>query len=210
MSKFPKPDFALKGNKIEINLQPLSVQTKQEIEAKTNSSYILYTTILYIFIIGVMFLIFFGYINDFDFFVQMKTYNNIVNNINTFGKLVTQITQQQTAINKQRFFNQLEPLSQYYCYDMGSYYVASLLNSEYLPTFIRRGDGDIWRVSKAANVDIAASQFCLYIINNYSDNMITCGNDYYSKLGISGYLEGQLADCNIITDKMFVYVDSLI
>jgi competence protein ComGC len=197
-----------KQNKIEINIQPLSVQAKNAIKAKTNYSYSLYTTILYILIISIMFIIFIAYVNDVDFFVQMKTYNNIVNNINNFGSLVKQITIQQAALNKQRFFGKYSLLSQYKCYDMGTYYVAALLDSSFLPTFIRRGSGDIWRVNKAATIDLPASQFCLYLISQYNDNNLQCGNDYYAKLGISGYLEGQLNDCNIITDKMYTLINA--
>jgi hypothetical protein len=196
----------LKENKIEILIEPLSVQAKNSIEAKTNYSYQLYSVLIYIFIIGVIFTIFICYINDVDFFVQMKVYNNIVNNINTFANLIKQVSTQQSAINKQRFFNNYNQFSQYSCYDMGSYYVASLLGNNYLPSFIRRGNGDIWRINKAASIDVAASQFCLYVINQYNDNIIECGNDYYKKLGISGFLEGQLSDCNRITDKMYALI----
>ena len=178
----------MKDNKIVITVNPLTVQTKNAIEAKSNHKYQIYSNILYLFTIGIIFAIFVCYINDVDFFVQMKTYNNIINNINTYGELVKQITAQQTSINKQRFFNNYSQFSQYNCYDMGSYYVAALLDSNYLPSFIRRGVGDIWRINKAASVDLAASQFCLYIINQYNDNVIECGNDSYAKIGISGYL----------------------
>jgi len=190
-------------NKIEIILEPLSIQTKNAIEAKTNYSYILYSSIMYIMILSIIFVILICYINDIDFFVQMKTYNNIVNNINSYGNLVSQITDQQIAINKKKFFNNYSQFSQYNCYDMGTYYVAGLLNSNYLPSFIRRGNGDIWRITKASNIDLPASQFCLYIINQYNDNIIECGKDYYQKLGISGYLENSLSDCNRITDIMY-------
>lgn len=73
-------------------------------------------------------------------------------------------------------------------YDFGSYYAAMRINNvTYLPEFIKRGNGDVWKVNKAATVDVSAQQFTRYLILNYSNNYLTCGIDMYNILGYGGY-----------------------
>jgi hypothetical protein len=74
------------------------------------------------------------------------------------------------------------------CLDFDNYYVVGRISSEnYLPEFIKRGDSGPWMIKKLNKKDVAAQQFCLYILTKYANNTITCGLKMYEKLGYSGY-----------------------
>ena len=90
-------------------------------------------------------------------------------------------------------------------YDFGTYYTALRLNSAtYLPEFIRRGNGDIWKVNKAADKDTSALQFTKYLIYTNSSNTITCGLDMYNKLGYGGYFNSN-HPCQLALDVLLQY-----
>lgn len=189
-------------DRIVITLDPISVEQKRLLEANTNFFSTMFLMIFYIVVLSLIILIYVLYTNNYAPFVVLKDYNAIVRSINTYSILVDEITSQESKENHIKF-NATTKFNRFTCIDMGSYYVSVMLNNEYLPTFIRRGNGDIWRVSKAAAKDDAALQFCNYISTAYMDNYITCGNDMFKKIGISGYLDDTTSDCNMISNILY-------
>lgn len=101
------------------------------------------------------------------------------------------ITKNKTAIesNKGRLlYLSNKNVSNLQCLDFGNYYaVGRLSKQEYLPEFIKRGNSGPWVIKKANVIDESAKQFCNYVLNKYSDNLITCGLKMYEELGYSGY-----------------------
>lgn len=101
------------------------------------------------------------------------------------------ITKNKTAIETDKgrlVFLSNKNVSTLQCLDFGNYYaVGKLSNIDYLPEFIKRGNSGPWIIKKANINDESAKQFCTFVLNKYSDNIITCGLKMYEEIGYSGY-----------------------
>lgn len=159
-----------------------------------NAKFIRYKNLLS-FILSIIFiiistLIFMLQIYDWDPIVQLNRFRRIKNNIGNWRKLIID----KTAIEIKR--GQIQSLRlkleayDYHCYDYGNFYSAIKLNSiNFLPSFIMRGNGDVWRFKKAAPIDLSAKQFCQYIIYKNNNTEYTCGLDMFDNIGFSGWFE---------------------
>jgi hypothetical protein len=125
-----------------------------------------------------------------DPLTQLEKFKRIKRNIGSWRQLILEKTDIEVTRGRSRAL-QLNPRSfDYSCYDYGNFYAALRLNpTTFLPEFILRGIGDVWRFRKAAEIDIPAKQFCEYIILNGNYSTAQCGIDMFNKLGYSGYFE---------------------
>lgn len=81
-------------------------------------------------------------------------------------------------------------LFEFRCVNFGAYFLPARLDrATYLPQAVRRGRGDGWMIKKAAATDLSASQFCDFVLDNYSGNVITCGTEMFNEIGYGGYFE---------------------
>ncbi|CCU56354.1 entry-fusion complex essential component (Cop-H2R) [Mythimna separata entomopoxvirus 'L'] len=121
---------------------------------------------------------------------QLEKFRRIKKNIGSWKQLVLEKTQIESTRGRARSLQLINDAFDYRCYDFGNYYAALRLNqTTFLPEFILRGVGDVWRFRKADEVDVGALQFCDYTIINNSSNSAQCGIDMFNKLGYSGYFE---------------------
>ncbi|CCU55515.1 entry-fusion complex essential component (Cop-H2R) [Adoxophyes honmai entomopoxvirus 'L'] len=124
--------------------------------------------------------------------VQLDIFRRIKKNIGSWKQLVLEKTQIEMTRGRARSLQLVNDAFDYKCYDFGNYYAALRLNQNtFLPEFILRGIGDVWRFRKSAETDIPALQFCEYTIFNNTNNAVQCGIDMFNKLGYSGYFENQ-------------------
>lgn len=125
-----------------------------------------------------------------DPLIQLEKFKRIKKNIGNWQQLIIEKTDIEINKGKAKAL-QLKPSSfSYACYDYGNFYAALKLNqTSFLPEFILRGNGDVWKFRKADNKDIPAMQFCEYIILKGNYNTAQCGTDMFDKLGYSGYFE---------------------
>jgi hypothetical protein len=138
----------------------------------------------------------------------LKNFTLIKNNMSHWKKNIIAKSNIESTRGKRLYLQNPNQDSQIFkCYDFGLYYAASRLNGiTFLPEFIRRGNGDVWKVSKSVNTknkyDKSAHQFCQYLTFKNSDNIITCGLDMYNKLGYGGYFNfGH--PCQTVLDQLF-------
>ncbi|CCU55749.1 entry-fusion complex essential component (Cop-H2R) [Choristoneura biennis entomopoxvirus] len=122
--------------------------------------------------------------------VQLDKFRRIKKNIGSWKQLVLEKTQIEMTRGRARSLQLINDAFDFKCYDFGNYYAAMRLNqTTFLPEFILRGIGDVWRFRKAAEKDVSAFQFCEYIIWTNNNNLAQCGIDMFNKLGYSGYFE---------------------
>lgn len=164
----------------------------------------LYKLIIISIIICISIFIFFldyvdhKFIRNIRYFVRIKkNFNNISSYINE--KTAIEIEKTKRLYNSSS--SQIK-LNKFACYDLKTYYVAAKINKEvYLPEFITRGDGNIWKILKSSERDIPAQQFCEYILTKEYDNTVICGKDMVEKFGSSDYIITD-SPCNVILTFM--------
>lgn len=124
---------------------------------------------------------------------QLEKFKRIKTNMGNWRKLVEEKTAIEVSRGRNAALKSHSDIYDYKCYDFDLYFAALKLNRKnYLSTFIQRGIGGPWMIKKGTSdsgKDVSASQFCEFIISNYSDQEITCGTDMYDKLGYGGWFE---------------------
>ncbi|BCT22724.1 IMV membrane protein [Carp edema virus] len=173
--------FEIHGNQIKhIGLSNFS-------KATINNDAVVFLSI--IFIVGSI-IVMFLQIQNFEFFDNVKKYNRIKHNMNNWVDSVYEKDAIEIMNNKKNIIQSKNQLTQFQCLDMGLYYIPIRINPEYnLPESIRRGDGGAWKILKSDVNDVAALQFCNYVLLNNKNNYIRCGMDSFSKLGNSGWFD---------------------
>jgi hypothetical protein len=179
------------NNKNTIEIFDSAINYTKEQTAKFYGYKNILTFILSIIFIILSTIIFILQIYEWNPIVQLNTFKRIKNNIGNWRKLIID----KTSIEIKR--GQLQSLRlkidafDFQCYDYENFYSAiKLNNSNYLPEFIMRGNGDVWMFKKAANIDLSAQQFCKYIIyKNQKEDNITCGTEMFDARGYSGWFE---------------------
>lgn len=125
--------------------------------------------------------------------VQLDKFKRIKANMGKFRTNIIEKTAIETTRGKRIALTINDPsIYQFECLDFGDYFAALRLDgSTYLPQFIRRGIGDVWKVNKSlkegVSKDTSAEQFCEYIISHYQNDYLTCGVEMYDELGYGGY-----------------------
>lgn len=164
----------------------------------------LYKVIIICIILSISIFIFFLDYSDHKFIKNIRYFNRIKKNFNNISSFINEKTAIEIKKTK-RLYNTSSyqnDLKKFKCYDLNSYYVAARINEEvFLPEFIVRGDGNVWKILKSSKDDIGAKQFCEYIIEVESDNKVVCGNDMLEKFGSSDYII-QDSPCNLILNFM--------
>lgn len=117
----------------------------------------------------------------------LQKFKRIKKNISSWDN----ITKNKSVIESEKgrlVFLSNKNVSNLQCLDFDDYYaVGRLSKTNYLPEFIKRGNSGPWIIKKANINDESAKQFCQFVLNKYSDNIITCGINMYEELGYSGY-----------------------
>lgn len=159
-----------------------------------NAKFVRYKNFL-AFILSIIFIIistiiFMLQIYDWNPITQLNRFRRIKNNIGNWRKLIID----KTAIEIKR--GQIQSLRlkidsfDYQCYDYGNFYAAIKMNStNFLPSFIMRGNGDVWEFKKAAPIDLSSKQYCKYIIYKNNNTEYTCGTDMFDNIGFGGWFE---------------------
>ncbi|AKR04292.1 viral late protein H2 [Salmon gill poxvirus] len=124
-----------------------------------------------------------------DIFETVKRYNDIRNNMGNWTSNIIQMEELEKNKNSNVVFSTRGEIKNWQCFDGGSYYIPVRLGKSNLPESIRRGVGGAWKIKKGAGYDEAALQFCNYIIDERSDELITCGLDAFNKTGNSGMFD---------------------
>lgn len=135
---------------------------------------------------GVILVVFFLQISNLPLMEALRLQKLIIRNLDLIDKAVIP----QSTIAQERLRNIHLPQSAFVfkCLDMGLYYLPVRINPDtYNYEGVRRGNGDIWIIEKASSVDIAAAQFCNFVITEKKDNTIECGIEMFQSLGYSGY-----------------------
>lgn len=133
--------------------------------------------------------------------VQLQKLKRIKKNVQSWIGIINERTGIEMARGRTAAMQVQPEAFDMQCYDLGNVFVAMRLNSStYLPEFIRRGTGDVWRFRKAAEIDTSAEQFCMYNIFVGNQDILTCGIDMFNKLGYSGYFETNHACINALTN----------
>ena len=141
------------------------------------------------FFLFISIVIAFGQLYDYRPIVELNKFKRIKHNMSNWKNNIIEKTGIESNRGK-KLFLQLNDNTIYSFkpYDFGNFYTAMRINNvTYLPEFIRRGNGDVWKVLKAAENDTSAKQFAQYLILTQSSNYLTCGIDMYNILGYGGY-----------------------
>lgn len=143
--------------------------------------------IIVIFVIGFLF----SLIQYFNYtpYIKLQDFKRIKNNMLKWKTSVIEKTNIESKRGKRVALSlNNSNIYDFNCYNFDSYYAALRLNSSsYLPEFIRRGSGDVWKVTKAAEKDPSAKQYCDYLIKYKSTSYITCGLSMFNELSYSGF-----------------------
>lgn len=179
-----KTEIVLEDNKF-------SFQETSRTQLKKNNFFIINLIVFLCLFISTIYTILIGF--NWKPLKTLEKFKSIKKNMNSWTSVVTE----KTGIEKNKgrsLYLSRPDVSVFKCVDFGSYYSPGRISSSnYLPEFIRRGNSGPWIVTKAANTDLSALQFCEYLINEYVtnstnlDNIITCGIQMQNILGYSGY-----------------------
>lgn len=156
--------------------------------------------ILIILTISILFFVLELY--EHPFIKNIKYICRIKKNLNNY----TAVTNEKIAIEiiktKQFYLSNTNKFGSFTCVDMGEFYVAGKINSNvFLPEFIRRGNGGIWKFLKGDINDEPAKQFCEFISSTVNSSII-CGKDMLEKIGYSDYLDSK-SPCNNFLNFLF-------
>ncbi|ANS71160.1 entry/fusion imv membrane protein [Pteropox virus] len=168
-----------------LDLNYVNTQEVKGISAVRTSTLCFFTLIL-----AVSALILWLYVSNNTVLEELSRYVRIKNTVRGWKPLVNAKSNLESDRGRQISADRPE-LFKFQCVDFGTYFLPVRLNKDnYLPEAIQRGTGDGWVIQKAAKVDLSAQQFCQYVIQKYSQNTITCGNEMMKKIGYSGFFEG--------------------
>lgn len=135
--------------------------------------------------------IFFFFLDFYEhpFIKNIRYITRIKKNLNNYTSVINEKIAIEKLKTKQFYLSSTNKYNSFTCIDMGEYYVAGKINSNvFLPEFIRRGNGGIWKVLKGDEKDEPAEQFCNYISSSITSSII-CGNDMLNKIGYTDYLD---------------------
>lgn len=176
---------------IEVQEHNLDYYRQETSSIQTSKGFELLAFTFFFMIVSVIFALLQYY--NYEPLAQLDKFKRIKRNMGTFRINILEKTAIETTRGKRIALSINDPsIYQFECLDFGSYFSPMRLNSStYLPEFIRRGTGDVWKINKAlkdgVTKDTSAEQFCQYVILNHSNETLTCGIDMYDELGYGGY-----------------------
>lgn len=151
------------------------------------------TSIVIITIIFIVISLVFGMLRMYKFepLENLILFKRIKRNMNNWKNIVRNKSIIEAEKGKKLILGGFDDsIKNFKCYDFGDYYGALRISPiSYLPEFIRKGSGDIWKINKLDNVDIGAKSFCEYIILKHNNNTLTCGMNMYNEIGYGGYFD---------------------
>ncbi|BAO49538.1 putative viral membrane protein [Alphaentomopoxvirus acuprea] len=183
---------------IEIGEKNIDYYRSSSIKFKEYKGYIIYLLSIIFIILSTIFFALQCF--KWEPLIQLEIFRRIKKNIGSWQQLIIEKTSNEITRGKARAL-QLSPNAfSFACYDFGSHYSAIKLNQNtFLPEFILRGTGDVWRFNKAATIDPGAQQFCQFIILSGNNNSVSCGIEMFNLLGYSGFFENN-HPCNNALD----------
>lgn len=152
-----------------------------------------------------------------DFFNDIQRYKRIVR---SYNKNIQNVSVKTRSLSEKARNIYLKSkggsLDSFKCYNIGNYFVSARINrkNNYLPEFIRRGNGDVWKFVNSDKdtipkdiEDTSAYDYCTYITESKSHSIISCGKEMFAELGYSGLTNYQsrkelMHPCSSIIDVM--------
>lgn len=160
--------------------------------------------VILVIVIAISIIVFVLEYNGNEYFRNMRALCRINTNFSSTAKMINDLTAVQVRRTIMARSLVTTDLTSYNCYDMGSYYVAGRINPESnLFEFIRRGKGSFHVVFKAAQKDIAAENYCQFLIQTKGQrDTLKCGRDMLDKLGYTDLFQKNSV-CNRIIDVVY-------
>ena len=161
--------------------------------------------VILIVVVVLSLIVFFLEYFDNQYIKTLRSLVRIKKNMNSISKIVDE--SHSNAVRRTIMLKSLRPdlnLEEFECYDMGTYYVPARVNPDINTfEFIRRGKGSIHTIQKTNIRDVAALNYCQYLIQTQDQrDVISCGLDMYEKLGFSDLLQKN-STCNVIIEKLY-------
>ncbi|CCD83249.1 subunit of the poxvirus multiprotein entry-fusion complex [Squirrelpox virus] len=178
------------GDRTTLSVHGLDLEYAREREAESVHAARASTLCFFVLVLAASAVLLWLQVSDNGVVTELTRYARIKESVRGLRPLVQGKADMESDRGRQLAANN-KSLLDFHCVDFGAYYLPTRLDkSTFLPQAVRRGEGDGWMVTKAAPNDVAAKQFCEYVLRTRSDSVITCGPEMMRELGYSGYYEG--------------------